>query len=187
MYENSICTEFRDMPLGDSNEPGALEIERGTSATALYWLCYLAKTWMLLQKWRCCAITINEEVGREVYCEKLVYVRVLCADCRKTSRFEHGWLFEKLAKFGYLGVSQIKIAGMRELEQIKFWESCFHLFIHFILSSHFISSNINTVLYRTIILPFVLCGCETWSVTLRAGRRLRVLENRVRSKILECG
>lgn len=29
---------------------------------------------MLLQKWRCCAITINEEVGREVYCEKLEYM-----------------------------------------------------------------------------------------------------------------
>jgi len=34
-------------------------------------------------------------------------------------------------------------------------------------------------------LPFVLYGCETWSVTLRAGHRLRVLEHRVRRKILE--
>jgi hypothetical protein len=34
-------------------------------------------------------------------------------------------------------------------------------------------------IYRTIILPVVLYGCETWSVTLRDEHRLRVLENRV--------
>jgi len=34
-------------------------------------------------------------------------------------------------------------------------------------------------LYRTTILPLVLYGCVTWSVTLREERRLRVLENRV--------
>jgi len=28
-------------------------------------------------------------------------------------------------------------------------------------------------------LPVVLYGCETWSLTLREGRRLRVFENRV--------
>jgi len=32
---------------------------------------------------------------------------------------------------------------------------------------------------RNIILPLVLYGCETWSLTLREGSRLRVLENRV--------
>jgi hypothetical protein len=35
-------------------------------------------------------------------------------------------------------------------------------------------------IYRTIILPVVLYGCETWSLTLREERRLRVFENRVR-------
>jgi len=34
-------------------------------------------------------------------------------------------------------------------------------------------------MYRTIILPVVLCGCETWSLTLREERKLRVFENRV--------
>ena len=32
---------------------------------------------------------------------------------------------------------------------------------------------------RTIILPLVLYGCETWSLTLREERRLRVFKNRV--------
>jgi hypothetical protein len=34
-------------------------------------------------------------------------------------------------------------------------------------------------MYRTIILPVVLYGCETWSLTLREEHRLRVFENRV--------
>jgi hypothetical protein len=34
-------------------------------------------------------------------------------------------------------------------------------------------------MYRTIIVPVVLCGCETWSVILREEHRLRVFENRV--------
>jgi hypothetical protein len=38
-------------------------------------------------------------------------------------------------------------------------------------------------IYRTIILPVVLYGCETWSVTLREEHRLRVLENRVLRRI----
>jgi len=38
-------------------------------------------------------------------------------------------------------------------------------------------------IYRTIILPFVLFGCEIWSLTLRKERRLRVFENRVLRRI----
>ena len=37
--------------------------------------------------------------------------------------------------------------------------------------------------YRTIILPLVLYGCETWSLTLREERRLRVFENIVLRRI----
>jgi len=42
-----------------------------------------------------------------------------------------------------------------------------------------LSKNLKIKIYRTIILPVVLYGCETWSVTLREGHRLRVFENRV--------
>ena len=38
--------------------------------------------------------------------------------------------------------------------------------------------------YITIMLPVVLYGCETWSVTLREEHRLRGFENRVLRKIL---
>ena len=38
-------------------------------------------------------------------------------------------------------------------------------------------------IYRTIILPVVLYGCETWSLTLREERRLRAFENTVLRRI----
>jgi hypothetical protein len=41
-----------------------------------------------------------------------------------------------------------------------------------------LSRNVKVKIYKTIILPGVLYGCETWSVTLREERRLRVFENR---------
>jgi hypothetical protein len=42
-----------------------------------------------------------------------------------------------------------------------------------------VSSNLKVKIYKTIILPVVLYGCETWSLTLREQHRLRVFENRV--------
>jgi hypothetical protein len=46
-----------------------------------------------------------------------------------------------------------------------------------------ISKNVNYKIYKIIILPVVLYGCETWTMTLRKKRRLRVFENRVLRKI----
>jgi hypothetical protein len=40
-----------------------------------------------------------------------------------------------------------------------------------------------STIYKTIILPVVLYGCETWSLTLREEHRLRVFENRVLRRI----
>ena len=42
-----------------------------------------------------------------------------------------------------------------------------------------LSKTLKIKIYRTIILPVVLYGCETWSLILREARRLRVFENRV--------
>jgi hypothetical protein len=46
-----------------------------------------------------------------------------------------------------------------------------------------LSKNIKIRIYKTIILSVVLCGCETWSLTLREEHRLRVFENRVLRRI----
>jgi len=48
-----------------------------------------------------------------------------------------------------------------------------------LLFSSLLSTNLKIKIYRTIILSLVLYECETWSLTLREGRRLRVFENTV--------
>jgi hypothetical protein len=47
------------------------------------------------------------------------------------------------------------------------------------------SKNINIEISRTIILPVVLCGCETWSLAYREEHRVRLYENRVLRRIFE--
>jgi hypothetical protein len=52
------------------------------------------------------------------------------------------------------------------------------------LSSSLLFKNVKIKIYRTIILPAVLYGCENWSLTLREECRLRVFENKVLRRIL---
>jgi len=51
---------------------------------------------------------------------------------------------------------------------------CFKIYFIFVLVS---------TIYRTIILPVVLYGCEAWSLTLREERKLRVFQNMVLRRI----
>jgi hypothetical protein len=52
-----------------------------------------------------------------------------------------------------------------------------------LFSSRLISKNLKIKIYKTVILPVVLYGCETWCLTLREKHKLRVVENRVLRKI----
>jgi hypothetical protein len=61
---------------------------------------------------------------------------------------------------------------------VKSGNACCHL-VQNLLSFSFLSKNSKVKKYRTIIFPVVLYGCETWSLTLRKGRRMRMFENRV--------
>ena len=51
------------------------------------------------------------------------------------------------------------------------------------MSYRLLSKNLKIKIYRTIILPIVLYGCGTWSLTLREERKLRVFENKVLRRI----
>ena len=46
-----------------------------------------------------------------------------------------------------------------------------------------LSKSLKIAIYRTITLPVVLYECDTWSLTLRKERRLRVFENRMLRRI----
>ena len=62
--------------------------------------------------------------------------------------------------------------------RLKLGNACCHL-VQNLMSSSVLSKNIKIKIYRTIILPVVLYGCETWWLTLR----LRMFENRVLRRI----
>jgi hypothetical protein len=47
------------------------------------------------------------------------------------------------------------------------------------LSSSLLSKNVKIKIYKNVISLLVLYGCETWSLTLREGHKLRVIQNRV--------
>ena len=57
------------------------------------------------------------------------------------------------------------------------------LSVQTLLSSRLLSKNLKIKIYKTIILPVVLYGCEAWSLTLREECRLRVFENRILRRI----
>jgi hypothetical protein len=55
--------------------------------------------------------------------------------------------------------------------------ACYHL-VQNLLSSRLLSKNVKVRIYKTLILPVVLYGRETWSLTVREEHKLRVFENR---------
>jgi hypothetical protein len=60
--------------------------------------------------------------------------------------------------------------------------ACYHS-VQSLLSSRLLSRNVKVKIYKTMILPVVLYGYGTWSLTLREEHRLRVFENRVLRRI----
>ena len=51
------------------------------------------------------------------------------------------------------------------------------------MSSQLLSKNIKLKIYKTVVLPVIFYGCETWTLTLREEKRLQVFENKVLRKI----
>jgi hypothetical protein len=59
----------------------------------------------------------------------------------------------------------------------------FRIFCLSVCNLHLQSTDLKIKRYKDIILPAVLYGCETWSLTLREECRLKVSENRMRRRI----
>jgi len=83
-------------------------------------------------------------------------------------------------QFRCLGTNLIYQNSIQEeiKSRFKLGNACYHS-VQNLLSSSLLSRHVKIKIYRTIIGPVVVYGCETWSFTLREKRRLRVFENRV--------
>jgi hypothetical protein len=90
-----------------------------------------------------------------------------------------------VSQFRYLGTTVANQNLIQEeiKRRLNSGNACYHS-VQSLLSSRLLSKNIKMRICRTIILPVVLYGCETWSLTLREEHRLRVFENRVLRRIL---
>jgi hypothetical protein len=87
-------------------------------------------------------------------------------------------------RFKYLGKTLTHQKSIQEeiKSRLKLGNACYHS-VQNLLSSGLLSKNLTINIYRTIILPVVLYGCETWSLTLKEEHRLRVFENTMLSGI----
>jgi hypothetical protein len=92
--------------------------------------------------------------------------------------------FERVEEFKYLGTALTNQNSIQEeiKSGLEPGNACYHS-VQNVLCSSLLSQNLKSKVYKSIILAFVLYGCETRSLTLREERRLRVLENRVLRRV----
>jgi hypothetical protein len=89
-----------------------------------------------------------------------------------------------MKEFSYLGTALTNGNSIHEvIKSTMKSRNAFCLSVQNLFSSSLLSKNIKIKVCRTIIVPVVLYGCETWSLPLTEEQRLRVFENRLLRRI----
>jgi hypothetical protein len=85
-----------------------------------------------------------------------------------------------VSQFKYLGTTITNQNLIQEeiKRRLNSGNACYHS-VQNLLSSRLLSENIKVRIYKTMIFPVVLYGCETWPLTVREEYKLRVFENRM--------
>jgi hypothetical protein len=80
-----------------------------------------------------------------------------------------------VSQFKYFGttVTNQNLIQYEIKRRLNSGNGCYHS-VQNLLSSHLLSKNVKVGIYKTIILPVVLYGRETWSLTVREEHKLRV-------------
>jgi hypothetical protein len=126
----------------------------------------------IIQKNTEALLDASKEVGLKINSKKTMYMLM----SHKKAGQKHSIkivnrCFEGVAEFRYLGTTLTDQTCMwEEIEnRLNSGNACYRL-VQSLLSSCLLSRNVKTKIYKTIILAVVLCGCETWSLTLRCLR-----------------
>jgi hypothetical protein len=127
-----------------------------------------------------------KQVGLEVKPEKSKCMLML--HCQKAGQSQSIKIanrsVEDVEKFRCLGTTLTDQNCIHEdiKSRLNSGNACYHS-VQSLLSFLLLSRNVKVKIYKTIFLPAVLYGCETWFITLREDRRLKVYENMVLRKI----
>jgi len=89
-----------------------------------------------------------------------------------------------MEEFKYLGTNLTNKKSIAEeiKSRLRSGNACYHS-VQNLLSSGLLYKNLKIKIYRTIILPVLFYGCETWSLILREETKLWVFENMVLRRI----
>ncbi|KAJ4450719.1 hypothetical protein ANN_02149 [Periplaneta americana] len=122
----------------------------------------------------------SKAIGLEVNPEKTKYM-IMSRDQNivRNGNIKIGDLsFEGVEKFKYLGATVTNINDTREeiKRRINMANACYYS-AEKLLSSSLLSKNLKVRIYKTVILPVVLYGCETWTLTLREEHSTNVVMN----------
>jgi hypothetical protein len=116
----------------------------------------------------------SRDIGLEINAEKTKYM--IISHHPKSGQNQNIRItnesFESVAVFRYLATTLTNENDIHDeiKSRLNTGNACYYS-VQNLLSSHLISKNLKFKIYKTVILPVVLYGCETWSLTLREEHR----------------